>query len=103
MNKRIATAILFGLSIALLSGCAPWVNDAIHLAGDVKETSDKYEQEKHEERVEELNQNIDDSRRLVKNKRDANGRAAIPYCARLPPGRARCSCQGNDYGRRREE
>ncbi len=56
MIKRIAAAILFGLSIALSSGCAPWVNDAIHLARDVKNTSDEYKQEKHEERVEELDQ-----------------------------------------------
>ncbi len=60
MNKRVTAAILFGLSIALLSGCAFWVNDAIHLARDVKETSDKYEQEKHEERVEELNQEYEE-------------------------------------------
>ena len=60
MTKKIAAAILFGLSIGLLSGCAPWVNDAIHLAQDVKETSDKYEQEKHEERVEELNQEYEE-------------------------------------------
>lgn len=60
MTKRIAAAILFGLSIALLSGCAPWVNDALHLARDVKKTSDKYEQEKHEERVEELNQEYEE-------------------------------------------
>lgn len=60
MNKRIAAAIPFGLSIALLSGCAPWVNDAIDLARDVKKTSDEYEQEKHEERVEELNQEYEE-------------------------------------------
>ena len=55
MNRRIAAAILFGVGIASLSGCAPWVNDAIHFAEDVKKTSDGYEQEKHEERVEEFN------------------------------------------------
>jgi len=60
MNTRIATAILFGLSTGLLSGCAPWVNDVIHLAEDVKETSDEYEQEKHEERVEELNREYEE-------------------------------------------
>ena len=60
MNTRIATAILFGLSIGLLSGCAPWVNDAIDLAQDVKKTSDEYEQEKHEERVEELNREYEE-------------------------------------------
>ena len=60
MNKRIAAAIVFGLSIALLSGCAPWVNDAIDLAQDVKKTSDEYEQEKHEERVEELNREYEE-------------------------------------------
>ena len=60
MTKRIAAAVLFGLSIALLSGCAPWVNDAIHLTRDVKNTSDKYEQEKHEERVEVLNQEYEE-------------------------------------------
>ena len=60
MHKRTAAATLFGLSIALLSGCAPWVNDAIHLAEDVKKTSDEYKQEKHEERVEELNQEYEE-------------------------------------------
>lgn len=54
MNKKVAAAILFGMSIATLSGCAPWVNDAIHLAEDVKKTSAEYKQEKHKERVEEL-------------------------------------------------
>jgi hypothetical protein len=60
MNARIATAILFGLSTGLLSGCAPWVNDVIHLAEDVKKTSDEYEQEKQEERVEALNREYEE-------------------------------------------
>ena len=60
MNMKIAAATLSGLSIVLLSGCAPWVNDAINLAQDVKKTSDEYEQEKHEERVEELNQEYEE-------------------------------------------
>ena len=60
MNKRIAAAALSGLSIVVLSGCAPWVNDAIHLGRDVKKTSDEYKQEQHEERVEELNQEYED-------------------------------------------
>lgn len=60
MTKRIAAGILFGLSIALSSGCAPWVNDAIHLARDVKKTSDEYKQEKQEERAEELNQEYEE-------------------------------------------
>lgn len=63
MNKRIAAATLSGLSIALLSGCAPWVNDAFHLAEDVKKTSDEYEQEQHEKRVDELNHEYEEFQR----------------------------------------
>ena len=53
MNKRIAAATLSGLSIFLLSGCTG-LFEAAHVARDVKKTSDEYEQEKHEERVEDL-------------------------------------------------
>lgn len=60
MKKRFAAATLSGLSVAVLSGCAPWVNDAIYLAEDVKNASDEYEQEQHEERVEEFNQEYEE-------------------------------------------
>lgn len=60
MRKRITVAFLLGLSLAWCTGCAPWVNDAIHLAEDVKKTSDEYKQEKHEERVEELNREYEE-------------------------------------------
>ena len=60
MNNRIAAAALSGLSIVMLNGCAPWVNDVIHLGQDVKKTSDEYVQEKHEERVEDLNQEYEE-------------------------------------------
>ncbi len=60
MNKRVAAAILFGLSIALLSGCAPWLDGALRVAQDAKNTSDEYDQEIHEERVEELNREYDE-------------------------------------------
>ena len=60
MNSSVAAAILFSMSIASLSGCAPWVNDAIRLAEDVKKTSDEYKQEKHEERVQELNEEYEE-------------------------------------------
>ena len=59
-NMRIAAISLLGLSAVFLSGCAAWVNDAIHLFEDVKRTSDEYEREKHEERVEELNEEYEE-------------------------------------------
>lgn len=54
MNKRIAAATLSGLSIISLSGCTGLL-EAVYLVRDMKDSSDEYELEKHEERVDELN------------------------------------------------
>jgi hypothetical protein len=75
MSTRIAIAILFGLGTGLLSGCAPWVNDVIHLAEDVKKTSDEYEQEKHEERVDELNREYEE---FLRSKDEVNTKDEEP-------------------------
>ena len=47
------------LSIVLMSGCTG-LSVAIYLTRDVKETSDEYEQEKHEERVDQLNKEYEE-------------------------------------------
>lgn len=64
MRMKSAFKALFGLSFFLLASCA-WMRDQVvdSVAGfpasdvisDVKSTSDEYEQEKHEERVEKFN------------------------------------------------
>ncbi len=59
LNKRIAAATLAGLSIVLLSGCTG-LFEAVYVAQDMKETSDEYEQEQHEERVDELNEEYEE-------------------------------------------
>ena len=60
MKTRFFAAALIGLSIAFISGCSPWTNDVLHLAGDMKDTVDEYNQEQHEERVEELNKEYEE-------------------------------------------
>jgi len=59
MKKRIAAATLSGLSIILLSGCIG-LFESVYVARDAKKTSDEYEQEKHEERVEDLNKEYEE-------------------------------------------
>ncbi len=64
MNMNTAFKALFGLSFFFLASCS-WTRDQVvdhaagfpasHVISDVKSTSDEYKQEKHEERVEELN------------------------------------------------
>jgi hypothetical protein len=58
MNKRITAATLSGLSLVLLTGCAEL--SAMYVARDMKKASDEHEQEKHEERVEELNKEYEE-------------------------------------------
>ena len=53
-KKKTAAFAISALSVVLLSGCAA-LFDGMYLARDVKKTSDEYRQEKHEERVDELN------------------------------------------------
>jgi len=69
MRERLAFTTLLGLGSLLLTSCA-WVRDGVidQVAGfpasqvisDVKSTSDEYEQEKHEERAEELSREYEE-------------------------------------------
>ena len=61
---KLAFKVLVGLSCLVLAGCA-WMRDAVidqaagfpasHVISDIKSTSEEYDREKQEERVEELN------------------------------------------------
>ena len=59
INKPIAAATLTALSVVLLSGCTG-VLEAAYVARDMKKTSDEYEQEKQEERVDKLNKDYEE-------------------------------------------
>ena len=70
MKVRAGLNISFFLIYLLMMGGCAWAAEqvvdnaagfpATELATDVKKTSDEYEEEKHEERVEELNEDYDE-------------------------------------------